>query len=156
MRKALLTTAAAIAMVAAIMFFGVSVKAAAPASQVIAMNQLEQEVFDEINTTRASYGLSALKVKSALISDARVRASESALVWSHTRPDGSDWWTVDDKEMYSECLAKGYDTAESIVEAWMTSTTHRAELLRADLVTAGIGGFVDSNGNCYVTFEGGF
>lgn len=147
---------AAIFVVVLFLIFGAKAEAAPAQQATVAMNTLEQSVFNEINAVRAQYGLQPLAVKEALISDARVRAAESSIVWSHTRPDSTAWWTVDADNMYSECLAKGYDTADTVVEAWMTSAGHREQILRADLTTAAIGGYVSADGNCYVTFEGGF
>lgn len=148
--------AAIIFMAAAFVIFGAKAEAAPAQQETATMNTLEQGVLDAINTVRAQYGLPALKVNVALISDARVRAAESSIVWSHTRPDGTDWWTVDDSNMYSECLAKGYSAPDAVVEAWMNSKSHREQILRADLTSAAIGGYVNTEGNCYITFEGGF
>ena len=123
----------------------------------MAMNTYEQQVFDLVNTKRTEAGLKPLKFKkSALLTDARVRSVEASKKWSHTRPDGTLWYTLDAANMYSECLAYGYDTAETVVNAWMESPTHKRELMRSDLETGAIGGYIAADGTWYTTFEGGF
>lgn len=122
-------------------------------------NAFEKEVFDLVNAERAKAGLPALTEKSVLIQDARVRAVESSALFEHTRPDGSSWWELDPANMYSECLCvryKEYATPQQVVEAWMRSQTHKECLLRMDITTMGIGGYINSKGDVYVTFEGGF
>lgn len=121
------------------------------------MNTYEQQVFDLVNSKRAEAGLKPLEFKkSALLTDARVRSVEASQKWSHTRPDGTLWYTLDTANMYSECLAYGYNTAESVVNAWMKSPTHKRELMRSDLETGAIGGYIAADGTWYTTFEGGF
>lgn len=123
-------------------------------------NEFEQEVFELINAERSKQGLKALTTKSVLIQDARQRAVETVSVFSHTRPDGSNWWEMDPANMYSECLEwrkTEYATPQRVVEAWMDSKTHREALLREDLEAMGIGGYVDTNtGRVYIVFEGGY
>lgn len=123
-------------------------------------NEFEQEVFELINAERSKNGLKALNSKSVLIQDARQRAIETVSVFSHTRPDGSNWWEMDPANMYSECLEwrkSEYATPQRVVEAWMDSKTHREALLREDLEAMGIGGYVDANtGRVYIVFEGGY
>ena len=67
-----------------------------------------------------------------------VRAQEIVGTWSHTRPNGSDWYTVNSSIMYGENLAKGYSSASDCVAAWMASPTHRENVLYADFRTCGI------------------
>jgi len=67
-------------------------------------------------------------------------------VWSHTRPDGSDFYTVlrQFNVSYSrsaENLAYNgsYYTAKNFVDAWMSSPAHKAAILNARLTTMGVG-----------------
>ena len=64
--------------------------------------------FDIVNAKRQEAGLSALTWNSGLEQASSVRAVEASQSFSHTRPDGSDWWTVNSNLMYGENLAKGY------------------------------------------------
>lgn len=139
--------------------FAETAKAAPSSAAAVEENTFEQEVFSLVNAERAKANLPALTKKTVLIQDARVRAYEASIRFEHTRPDGSNWWELDPANMYSECLCvryPGYGTPQGVVEAWMRSGTHRECLLRADITTMGIGGYIDSKGNVYVTFEGGF
>ncbi len=123
-------------------------------------NEFEQEVFELINAERAKYGLKALTIKPVLIQDARLRAVETVSVFSHTRPDGSNWWELDPANMYSECLQwikPEYATPQSAVDAWMRSKTHRECLLSESIDAMGIGGYIDAEtGRVYIVFEGGY
>lgn len=132
-------------------------KPATSTAAAVEENEFEQEVFELINKERSKQGLSELKIKPVLIQDARLRAVEAVSVWSHTRPDGSNWWELDPTNMYSECLSKGYKTPQSVVTAWMQSKTHREALLREDIDAMGIGGYIDpESGLIYTVFEGGY
>lgn len=91
-----------------------------------------------INEERAKNGLKLLKWNDRLAQDASVRSDEAMVNWSHTRPNGSDWWTLDPECMYGEVLAKNYNSAEAVVNAWMESPSHKEVILRDDLSDMGI------------------
>ena len=80
-----------------------------------------------VNAKRAENGLAELTWSNGLESCAMVRAQEAASKFSHTRPNGRDWYTVNSELMWGENLAKGYDSAQSVVDAWMASPTQRSE-----------------------------
>ncbi len=115
-----------------------------------------QAAFDEVNAIRTQNGLEALTWNANLESAALVRAGEATDVWSHTRPDGSAWWTVDSTCMYGENLARGYSDADSAVNGWMNSETHKANLLKADYKTAAISIVLGSDGRWYWAQEFGY
>ena len=94
------------------------------------------ELFNLVNNTRAEHGLSPLSWNSSLAADAAVRAQEIVVSFSHTRPDGSEWWTVDPDRMYGENLASGQSTAQEVFNSWMASPGHRANIL-GDYTTCG-------------------
>ena len=94
--------------------------------------------FDIANARRAEAGLSALTWNAGLEQACAVRAVEASQSFSHTRPDGSDWWTVNSNLMYGENLAKGYDTGDSVVGAWMASPTHKANIMDVEFVSGAI------------------
>ncbi len=102
------------------------------------MSEVSAGICVLINQIRAENGLKMYKWNDRLAQDASVRCTEIMINWSHTRPDGSDWWTLDPECMYGEILAKGYRSAESVVKGWMDSDTHRAEILRADCTDIGL------------------
>jgi len=84
-----------------------------------------------------------------------VRAVEASQSFSHTRPDGSDWWTVNSNLMYGENLAKGYDSADAAVQAWMASPTHKANIMDAEFTSGAIAIHV-SNGQWFWAQEFGY
>lgn len=94
--------------------------------------------FDQINAIRTANGLKAYTWSNGLEQAADVRAVEAVSKWSHTRPDGSDYWTVNSAIVYGENLAKGYFNAGSAVDGWMNSPTHKANILDGEFRTAGM------------------
>ena len=57
--------------------------------------------------------------------------------------------------MWGENLAKGYATAESLVEAWMASPTHAANILDGSYTTCGIAVY-EVDGKLYFAQEFGY
>ena len=111
--------------------------------------------FDLTNQQRANRGLGGFAWNQDLANAAKVRAQELTQLFSHTRPNGQDWWTVDSRVQYGENLAKLYNTADSVVTAWMNSPTHAANILAGDFKTLGMGIF-ESGGNYYWAQEFGY
>lgn len=120
----------------------------------------EQVLADEIvnltNEYRKELGLTELTANKALIDAAKVRAKEITVNWSHTRPDGSEWFTVNDAIMYGENLSKGYNTAESVMQAWKDSKIHNDVLIEPGYKTIGVYVFVDSDGKAWIAQEFGY
>ena len=96
-----------------------------------------QSVVRQVNQERAARGLSALRVDPALTAAAQIRAQEIVQKFSHTRPDGTKWSTVS-SVAYGENIAKGQRTADKVMAAWMTSSGHRANILRASYGSIGV------------------
>ena len=109
----------------------------------------------ELSGTSASQAASKAAWNSGLEQASAVRAVEASQSFSHTRPDGSDWWTVNSNLMYGENLAKGYDSAESAVQAWMASPTHKANIMDAEFTSGAIAIHV-SNGQWFWAQEFGY
>ena len=108
-----------------------------------------------VNAKRADNGLAALTWSNGLESCAMVRATEAASKFSHTRPNGKDWYTVNSELMWGENLAKGYDSAQSVVDAWMASPTHVANILADDFTTCSIA-IYEKSGKLYFAQEFGY
>lgn len=115
-----------------------------------------RSAFDMVNTRRQEAGLSSLTWNSGLEQAAAVRAIEASQLFSHTRPDGSDWWTVNSDLMYGENLAKGYSTADSAVQAWMDSPTHKANILDGEFKSIAITIHINNNGQWFWAQEFGY
>lgn len=123
-------------------------------TQVFAAPTIEETILSQINEVRAKQGLSALTLSKGMTRSASIRAEESSYFFSHQRPDGSDWYTVDGKSL-GENLYKGdkdYNPSEWVVSSWVASPSHY-EVLTLDYVSqAGIGVYIE-NGTYYVTLE---
>ncbi|KPC80396.1 MULTISPECIES: sigma-70 family RNA polymerase sigma factor [Streptomyces] len=112
-----------------------------------------QEVIALVNTERAKEGCGPVSGNS-LLSKAASRHSADMVArdyFSHTSPDGTDpgtritaagyrWST------YGENIAKGQQTAESVMDAWMNSEGHRANILNCAFKEIGIGREESSGG----------
>lgn len=119
-----------------------------------AQNNTEAEVIAKVNDIRVANGLNALRYDASLEATATVRANELNVRFSHTRPDGSDWYTVNPDLMYGENLADGYNTADAVVNAWMASPEHKANILKPDFTTVAVSSVV-KNGKTYWAQEFG-
>ena len=108
---------------------------AAQAATLVTANA--QSVVNQVNRERAARGLSALRVDPALTAAAQIRAKEIVQKFSHTRPDGTKWSTVS-SAAYGENIAKGQKTADKVMAAWMSSSGHRANILRASYGSIGV------------------
>ena len=98
---------------------------------------LAGEVVRQVNAERARRSLRRLAVSAELTRAARVRAIEIVRRFSHTRPDGTPWRTVS-SAVYGENIAMGQRTADKVMAAWMTSSGHRANILRASYGSIGV------------------
>lgn len=119
-----------------------------------AQNNTEAEVIAKVNEIRVANGLNTLRYDASLEASADVRADELTVRFSHTRPDGSDWYTVNPDLMYGENLADGYNTADAVVNAWMASPEHKANILKPDFTTVAVSTVV-KNGKTYWAQEFG-
>ena len=99
---------------------------------------LAYQVLDLVNQERAKQGLSALTMDSDLLSAAMQRAAETSVCFSHERPTGQDCFTASSK-MTRENIASGSSTAAGVMDQWMNSSGHRANILSADTKSIGIG-----------------
>lgn len=108
-----------------------------PPASATNRDDLAGQVLRLVNEERASRGLDALRMDGELTRAACVRAGEIVRQFSHTRPDGSSWSSVSGSA-YGENIAKGQQTPEKVIAAWMTSTSHRENILRASYGSIGI------------------
>ncbi|SFG76657.1 CAP domain-containing protein [Oribacterium sp. WCC10] len=108
-----------------------------------------------VNQQRANNGLAALEWDDSLAACAMIRATELPSAFSHSRPNGSDWYTVCPDIMYGENLAQGFNSPDAAVNAWMNSTMHRENILKAGFVSCGIG-IYENGGKWYWVQEFGY
>ena len=119
--------------------FGAQQKTVNVTVDVMRYDSAAQEVLDLVNAERKAYGLRPLTLDSDLQNDAMLRAAEGVVYFAHTRPDGSGCWTAGSGYMAGENLAVGQTSPEMVVDAWMNSDLHRANILHEEYNSIGIG-----------------
>ena len=127
----------------------------APSTQTVSDNY-EKQVLNIANKERGAAGVAALSWSDELANAAAIRAAEISDVFSHTRPNGSDCFSV-----LSECgisyrragenIAWGQRSAEEVMNDWMHSAGHRANILNKGYGKLGVGYYADEYGDgCWV------
>ena len=104
-----------------------------------------QTAYDLCNAHRANSKLAGNVYSNALADAAKVRAKEIVGTFSHTRPNGSAFWTVNSDVQWGENLAKLYNSADTVVAAWMASPTHAANILAGDFKSVGLAIYQSGN-----------
>ena len=117
------------------------------------------EVLTLVNEQRSQAGLGALSWDSNLASAANVRAKEIVSSFSHTRPDGSACFTavVNDGSYMTlgENIAYGYTSASSVMNGWMNSEGHRANILNGSFTKLGVSCYYENGTYYWVQIFGG-
>lgn len=97
------------------------------------------------NAERVNLGLSTLSYNAQLSSAALAKANDmfEKQYWDHFGPNGETPWQFIRGAGYSyiyagENLAKGFKTSESVVEAWMASPTHKANIVNSNYRDIGV------------------
>lgn len=119
-------------------------------------NNFAEQVVTLVNRIRIANGLNKLTTYDKLTEVAQLRAGEIKTSYSHTRPDGTLCFTaLEEAGLRSttagENIAKGYSTPERVVDAWMNSPGHRANILNPAYTMIGVGyvyDAYDTDGNC--------
>lgn len=105
------------------------------------------QVLKKVNAERKKSNLSPLKMDKELLEAAMKRAAETSIYWAHTRPNGNDCFSAS-KLMAGENIAAGSGNAAGVMNLWMNSPGHRANILGESYTTIGIG-CVEVNGSLY-------
>lgn len=113
------------------------------------------EILGLVNQERSNAGLGELKLSKELNAAANVRAKELVESFSHIRPDGRDCYTVltDAGIMYSsvgENIAMDFSSAKKVMEAWMNSDGHRANIMSDNYTDMGVGYYQKGNHTYWV------
>lgn len=115
------------------------------ATPLFATDITPDSVLSEMNSYRAKEGLSPLHFDLRLVLAAgdRMQDMEDLEYWSHEAPDGRSpfvWLKPHgyDFRFAGENLATGFETVELLVEGWMESPGHRANILSSDYADVGI------------------
>lgn len=106
----------------------------------------ETEVIQLINQERIKEGLQPLTEQSQLTQAARMHSEDMACnqFFSHISPSNGDVEQRVNIQGYTfsaigENIGAGYGTPASIVQAWLNSTGHRANILNATFTQVGVG-----------------
>lgn len=115
-----------------------------------------QQVIELVNEERAKAGLSPLQESAQASKAASVRAEEITRSFSHTRPDGSSFSTALQQNGVSfrssgENIAYGQRTPQEVMNSWMNSQGHRANILNPNFTAIGVGYVQNSSGVGYWT-----
>jgi hypothetical protein len=113
------------------------------------------DLLSATNTFRAQNGLAPLSLNGQLNNAAQNKAQHMVdnNYWAHNAPDGTTPWYFFDQAGYNyskagENLAYGFNTSQDVVNGWIGSPGHRANIL-GEYVDVGFG-FVDGP-----TYQGG-
>ncbi|MGV9879184.1 CAP domain-containing protein [Streptomyces sp. NPDC003006] len=105
----------------------------------------EAAVLTLVNEERAKVGCRPVTADSGLAALAGRFSSDMAErgFFDHTDPDGATPWDRAEKagipDLGGENIARGQADAQSVMDAWMNSTGHRANILNCDYKTMGVG-----------------
>lgn len=119
-----------------------------------------RKVLDIVNKERTALGLDPLELDDDLMETAMQRAAELSVLYSHTRPNGSDCFTAfptgtTSFSGWGENIAIGYSSAAEVMEGWfynerelyeagerdLTKVGHYLNLINPDFKSIGIGCF---------------
>ncbi|UGB30823.1 CAP domain-containing protein [Metabacillus sp. B2-18] len=116
------------------------------------LSQYEQQVVDLTNQERAKQGLPALKVDFTLSKVAREKSLDMQKnnYFSHTSPTYGSPFDMMKKfgvtyRTAGENIAKGQRTPQEVVNAWMNSSGHRANILSSNFTHIGVGYVAEGN-----------
>jgi uncharacterized protein YkwD len=104
------------------------------------------KVLELVNQERQAAQLSPLVWHEEAERAAKLRASEVSRVPEHTRPSGATWNSIFEQTgvnvtIAGENIARGQKDPHSVMEDWMASPGHRANIMRPDFTAMGVGVF---------------
>ena len=128
--------AAALTGVAGAVHLDRPVQGSSSVSAGIQSSSAASEVVRLTNSARSKNGYAALVEDGVLSEAAAVRAREIARSFSHTRPSGASFSSALSESGVSylragENIASGQKSASEVVNAWMNSPGHRANILNS-------------------------
>lgn len=103
-----------------------------------------EAVLELVNKARAAQGVDALTLDPDLCKAAAIRAEELGTYFSHDRPNGASCFTVFEEvgiksyHAAGENIASRYADANAVMNGWMNSPGHRANILSEDYSRIGI------------------
>ncbi|HMQ30268.1 MAG TPA: CAP domain-containing protein [Chloroflexaceae bacterium] len=120
-------------------------------TQSPAEDAIASQILSLVNSERAKAGCAPVTLDARLMSAAQGHSEDMALndYFSHTSLDGTtasqrvtragyDWSTT------GENIAAGYGSAAQVMEGWMQSDGHRANILRCAYTNLGVGHYYEA------------
>ena len=114
----------------------------------ITRDEAIERIVELVNIERKKAGLNPLKLSRELLRPAAIRAREITKVFSHTRPNGLPFNTAFygiDYKTAGENIAAGQTSCEMVMQQWMDSPGHRANILNKKYKYIGVGYLYDKN-----------
>lgn len=111
-------------------------------------------IVELVNEERAKAGVNPLTLDENVTAAAQVRAVECETSFAHTRPDGTSFATALQEAGVSyrgagENIAWGQKSPEEVMNGWMNSEGHRANILNEKYTTIGVGYYQNTAGVNY-------
>ena len=110
------------------------------------LDRTAREVVGLTNRARADAGLAPLSPDPRLAAAAQAHSADMVArdFYAHTAPDGSRPWdraaaAGSTRRTIGENIACGQRSAAEVVEGWLNSPGHRANILKADFTHIGVG-----------------
>ena len=123
-----------------------------PDTNVSTQTQFENRVLELVNVERQKAGLNALQMDESVRNVARLKSEDMRVnkYFDHTSPTYGSPFDMLKKfgvsyKSAGENIAQGYSTPEAVVNGWMNSSGHRANILNASFTHMGVG--YDANGH---------
>ncbi len=114
------------------------------------------ELLNAINAERVSLGLMAFDYDQSIQAVASAHCADMANrdYLDHTSPDGVTLsQRLDNADIYyvsaTENLASGFTTSQKVLDAWMNSPKHKANLMSGEFTKIGIGFYVGGTNGTY-------
>ncbi|MCO8271939.1 CAP domain-containing protein [Actinoplanes sp. TRM 88003] len=161
MRSSITKRLALIAMIPATLLVVIAFASSAQAA-VTGSAQLRSDIATLTNQQRAAHGCKAVVVSPALTRSAQGHSAYQARTntLSHAGAGNSTFVTRTIAAGYnrplSENVAFGFTSAAAVVNGWMASPGHRANILNCKAITVGVGVAYAANGTPYFTQEFGY
>ncbi len=114
--------------------------------------EIRNQVVTLMNAQRVENGIGELVQSDSLNNLAQIRVIEIAQNFSHTRPSGLSCFTVLTEngiayQTAGENIAMGYVGADEVMNGWMNSEGHRANILNAAFGQVGVGVYAAEDGS---------
>ncbi|OIJ89618.1 CAP domain-containing protein [Streptomyces colonosanans] len=123
-----------------------------PTGRSSAATTVEGQVIMQVNQERAKVGCRPVSADGDLTRLAEAFSADMAArdFFDHTDPSGNDPWDRAKARgitgLGGENIARGQATAQSVMDAWMHSPGHRANILNCDFTTLGVGVHFETGG----------